>query len=93
MCAIQVQEKSSVFKKNPEFSRKIKLYYDFFASWKDYRKRHPIKAKEPESDEDTAVMINTLMGDDEDKPLLRQLQVAPLGLPPKPKPEGSVDLQ
>jgi hypothetical protein len=49
---------------------------DFFASWNDYRKRHPIKAKKLEPDEDTADLINTLMGDDEDE------------LPPAPAAAG-----
>jgi hypothetical protein len=39
---------------------------DFFASWKDYRKRHPINNPQAEeADEDVAGLVSELMGDDD----------------------------
>ncbi len=39
---------------------------DFFASWKDYRKRHPINNPQAEdADEEVAGLVSELMGDDE----------------------------
>jgi hypothetical protein len=38
---------------------------EFFNSWKDYRKRHPIAKKPAEVDNDVTDLVNDLMGDDE----------------------------